>query len=112
MACQHNADYECAACTDARHRAVHPVTVDGCLACKLETIQLSQAWFPSKPGGAPPAGNRNAWERGIATDHRGVALLDGSGEPIGVKRYAENRTAFEAERRRLANDPVPFPAKA
>lgn len=108
--CLHNAEYECASCTDAAHAAAHPETVDGCLACKLETVQLSYVLQRRPGGGSPPAGNRNSWENGIATDHRGVPLLDGAGEPIGVKKYAENRSTFEAERRRLANDPQPFAA--
>lgn len=108
----HAAHCECFECDEARHRAKHPNLVAGCMACKLDTIQVSQRVKPKKAGGAPPAGNRNNWEAGIATDHRGVPLLDGSGEPIGVKKYSENRHAFEERRRELASHPDPFAAKA
>jgi hypothetical protein len=33
--------------------------------------------------------NKNSWERGIATDHRGVPYCDETGEPIGIKRWGE-----------------------
>jgi len=107
--CPHNRAYECNDCTEARHAAEHPELVDGCLACKLGTIQVSQRVKPKRVSG-PPSGNHNEWERGIPTDHRGVPFLDSTGTVIGVKKYAENRHALEAERRRLHNDPAPFGA--
>lgn len=107
MSCPHNEHYECFACTEARHEAEHPQLVDGCMACKLSTIQVGERVVSRRTGGAP-AGNSNAWERGFVHDHRGVPLLDGSGEPIGVKAYQNKRSVYEAERRRLANDPHPF----
>ena len=105
--CPHNASYECNDCTEARHAAAHPEPVDGCFACKLSTIQVSQRVKPRRASG-PPAGNHNEWERGIPTDHRGVPFLDASGDVIRVKQYAQDRHKLEAERRRLFNDPVPF----
>lgn len=112
VGCPHNRQYECNACTEAAHAAKHPTVVDGCSFCKLGTIQLSQAIKPRRPNDAPPAGNRNNWERGVVTDGRGVPMLDATGERIGVKQYAENKHAFEAERRRLATHPDPFGATA
>jgi hypothetical protein len=110
--CEHNEQYECFECTESAHAERHPQVVDGCFACKVSTIQLSQKVTGHKPGGAPPQGPRNSWEKGIAQDHRGVPLLDRQGEPIGVKAYSERRHVFEAERRRLATDPDPFRVKA
>lgn len=105
--CPHNPEYECFECTETEHARRHPELVDGCMACKLDTIQVAEKVVSRRTGGAP-AGNNNSWERGFALDGRGVPLLDASGEPIGVKQYAQKRHALEAERRRLANDPAPF----
>lgn len=106
--CVHNKAYECFSCEESRHLAAHPRFVTGCLACKLGTIQISQQVKGHRPGGAPPAGNRNSWEKGIATDGRGVPLLGADMEPIGIKRYGEQRQTLEAERQRLASHPDPF----
>lgn len=112
MTCDHGPGCDLHACFEEQHRVDHPQPVDDCLACKLDTLIVHQSVPGQKAGGPPPAGNRNSWERGIATDHRGVPFLDGQGEVIGVKQYADGRSRFEAERRRLASDPDPFPAKA
>lgn len=108
--CVHNRSFECASCEDARHAVAHPEFVAGCLACKLSTIQISQQVKGHRPGGTPPAGNRNSWENGIAKDERGVPLLGADMEPIGIKRYGEQRHVLEAERTRLATHPDPFGA--
>lgn len=105
--CVHNPVHECNDCTEARHAAAHPQAVEGCAFCKLSSIQISQRLKPKRVSG-PPTGNRNSWERGIPTDHRGVPFLDAGGEVIRVKQYAKDRHKLEAERRRLHNDPAPF----
>lgn len=110
--CRHDKHLECFDCAEARHARLHPEPVDDCFACKVGTIQISQHVKAKKAGGTPPAGNTNAWERGIAVDHRGVPLLGADLEPIGIKRYAENRRKLEAERRRLATHPDPYAMKA
>jgi hypothetical protein len=38
----------------------------------------------------------NSWEKGIATDHRGLPYLDGqTGNPIPIKKFADNRSKYE-----------------
>lgn len=111
MNCPHNPDFECAPCATERHAAAHPVLVDGCRVCKFSTIQVSQSVRPKRVS-APPAGNRNSWENGTVKDGRGVPLWDGTGEPIGIKRYAETRHSLEAARDRLAQHPDPFGVNA
>lgn len=101
-ACDHNPDFECAPCTTERHALAHPETVDGCVFCKYASIQISPAATPSKPRRiGKPREAKNSWEKGIVRDDRGMPLLKGVGEPIGVKEYAENRHKIEARRAAL-----------
>lgn len=88
---------------EAQHRAEHPSTVDGCLACKLDTFQVSAAVNPN--GVAPTVKGGNNWEKGITGTHR----PDGSfmpnisaetGAPIRVKQFSEQRHDFEDQVRR------------
>ena len=60
---------------------------EDCLACKLQTIQLSPAIrrlsgdpreILDRPSAAPQR-HDNAWERGIARDERGVPFLNEKG---------------------------------
>lgn len=95
----------CFSCEDAAHTAAHPDLVDGCLTCQLRSVQLSPSCTPSKPRRLQQPGShqRNSWERGIATDSRGMPLLDGGIAPISVKKYGENRRKYESARHQLAN---------
>ena len=104
--CEHNASYECFACTNLRHAEAHPVPVDGCGICRFSngTIQISPKATPSKRSPTPPRKPNNSWERGLATDERGMPLYMG-GKPLGVKEAAERRHEIEAARHRLHNDP-------
>lgn len=112
MGCAHNTEYMCASCEDAAHAMEHPEIVDGCRICKFATIQVGQAVRPKKPVKDVPIGGwNNSWERGYATDHRGMALLDGNLEPIPLKKYAENRSKYDARRKELATSPNPFGAE-
>lgn len=109
--CEHNDEYECNDCTEARHAAEHPEKVDGCQICWLSgTIQLSPKATPSKRSDAPPTAFKpmNSWEKGIATDSRGMPLLGKGGAPIGVKEAGERRHEIDAWRRRLKTDPNVF----
>jgi hypothetical protein len=105
--CVHNPDYECFDCATERHDVEHPEPVDGCRECKFRgTIQISPRATPTKTRSkAEPRRPDPAWERGVATDERGVPLLDEKGGQIGVKQYAENRHKYDEMRRRLRNDP-------
>lgn len=106
--CPHNPEYECFTCETERHDEEHPYGVDGCRSCKYRTINLSMTCTPTKTRSlAPPRGSNPAWERGKATDHRGVPYLDGKGNEIGVKQFAENRHKYEATIRRNKNAPAP-----
>jgi len=74
----------------------HPSEVDGCRTCKYRTISISNAATPTKTlrlGTQKDPSNN--WERGIATDHRGVPYLNASGSPIGVKEFQNNRSTYE-----------------
>jgi hypothetical protein len=114
--CPHNPDFECFTCADARHAVEHPYPVDGCRECKYATILISPAVRASSRDSRthhPPTAftPKNSWERGIATDGRGVPLLDADLSPIPIKRYAERRHVYEARRRELAQHPDPFGVK-
>jgi hypothetical protein len=109
MSCEHNPEFECFDCADARHRDAHPTYVDGCRECKYATIQLSPAVRTTRNDAPSTAFTpMNSWEKGIAKDERGVPLLDGDLQPIPIKRYAEQRHKYEARRHELATHPDPF----
>jgi hypothetical protein len=59
------------------------------------------------PRQAPPSGSKNSWEKGIATDHRGVPYTD-NGKVIPVKKFAQHRHKYEGRIRELRNSPNPF----
>ncbi len=58
----------------------------------------------------PPTGNNNSWEKGRVTDHRGVPLVADTSrsEGIPVKEYAENRSKYDEQIRRLETHPNPL----
>lgn len=107
--CIHNQDFECFWCADERHALEHPESVSGCVTCKFRSIQISPAATPNRTqarrAAHPPRTPNNSWEKGIATDERGMPLLGKDAEPIGVKQYAEQRRPIEERRRQLRNDP-------
>ncbi len=112
MGCEHNDDYMCASCEDYQHALDHPQLVDGCRICKFATIQVGQAVRPKKTVTSVGVGGwNNSWERGYATDHRGLPFRDANLEPIPVKKYAENRHQYDARRKELATSPNPFGAQ-
>ena len=95
--CPHNAEHECFTCADNRHRSDHPEPVPGCDECKYASIQLSPKLTHPNRVSAPPAGNRNSWERGRVTDNRGVPYLWGQDHhELTVKELADNRSTIEA----------------
>jgi len=100
--CPHNDDFECAPCVTERHADEHQEIIEGCRYCKFATIQISPAATPSKTRQiGRPREAKNSWERGIARDERGVPLLKGVNQPIGVKEYAEKRHSIESRRQAL-----------
>lgn len=94
----------CSECWDAKHRAEHPERVDGCLACKLDTIQLDAGKFGHSH--ARPRTPDNPWERGRAGEFRRdgsfMPLLNPDWSPMGVKQAVNRRPEIEAQRRRNA----------
>jgi hypothetical protein len=85
-----------------------------CYGCRLKakTFRLSATATPSRQNLVRPATANPVWENTTTGTYRN----DGSFMPnisadlsrqIKVKEYAENRSAFEALRRKRANDPTP-----
>lgn len=75
--------------------------------------RISRDALPNKtPSRTPPRTPDNAWERGIARDHRGMPYLNEKGSEIGVKEFAQNRGKYEARIRELRNSPDPFKQNA
>lgn len=100
--CDNEPGDPCATCELVEHDERHPRRdVDGCPTCKMLSVRLSDKALPTKRrSSAPPKPGSNSWERGIATDHRGVPYLDGNGSMIGVKQFAQNRSRYEEQIRR------------
>lgn len=70
-----------------------------CFACKIQSVQVSSAATPTRSTPAPRStrnrdakDNSNAWERGVKTaqmpDGSHVPYLDDTGQPIGLKKWA------------------------
>jgi hypothetical protein len=96
----------CFRCASEIHAWEHPDgDVEGCRQCKYATILIAPSCRGSARNNIPPEGTagRNSWERGIATDARGMPYRDeATGAPITVKRFAENRSRYEEALRRHA----------
>lgn len=60
---------------------------------------------PQKP--SKPHEPNNAWERGVATDHRGMPYLNSDLSPMGVKRFSELRSKFEDRQKSRINTSGP-----
>ena len=60
-------------------------------------LNVSPKASPVKRRGIKPTEHEpnNAWERGIATDSRGMPYLNPDLSPMGVKRFSELRSKFE-----------------
>lgn len=104
--CSHNPDFECASCATLRHDEEHPEDVDGCRVCKFRGGLLIAPMGERKFGKYREP--KNSWERGIAKDERGMALLRADGSPIPIKEYGEKRHYYEGIRDRLRNSPSPL----
>lgn len=95
--------------------ATHPPDC-GCdtYGCRLRRkgVVVSTAAMPSRRNNIPPRRPDPAWERGRAGERRKdgsfMPYLDGSGEPIGVKKFADNRANYETQIKRLKSDPNVF----
>jgi len=66
-----------------------------CFRHKLQSIQFSPACTPTRRNTIPPRPANNSWEKGVATNERGMPLLDKNLEPIGLKEYANNRSTYD-----------------
>jgi hypothetical protein len=81
------------------HASVHPNMDDpDCATCKLRSVQIDPRATPNTRNDIAPEGTngRNAWERGVVRDSRGMPYIDMDGTPISTKRFANNRSKFEA----------------
>ncbi len=108
--CEHNPDFECFDCADARHAAEHPAFVEGCVSCKYRTIQISPAVRTRNFRPSTAFAPKNSWEAGIARDHRGLPFRDENLNPIPIKKFAANRRKYEARQKELLTSPDPFGA--
>ena len=65
----------------------------------LQSPALTAAAAPSTKNKVPPPQANPVWERGVAGEHRRggtfVPYLDGEGQRIGVKDFADNRKKYE-----------------
>jgi hypothetical protein len=77
-----------------------------CFRHKLRSIQFSPACTPTRRNTIPPRTPQNSWERGVATDSRGMPLLDSNCQPIGLKELANNRSTIEGALTDLKNKPT------
>ena len=76
-----------------------------CFKHKIRTIQWSPAATPSRRNTIPPRTPNNSWEKGTATDDRGMPLLDGNLNPIGLKERANKRGLIDRRLEALRNAP-------
>lgn len=98
-------DDPCSECFDAQHALDHPEIVDGCRACKLDSIQLDARLHARRTTRyVPPRKANNAWERGVAGEHRPgggfMPYLNRELAPLSVKQFADNRSRNEEQIRR------------
>lgn len=98
----------CASCEDADHLARHPSRVDGCVACKLASLQWSPSINPATFNSVAPRTPNNAWERGIVTSPRPggteMPILESHNlEPIPIKDLSHRRHEIEGGLRALRN---------
>lgn len=77
-----------------------------CFKHKIRTVQLSPAATPSRRNNIPPSrqGEGNSWEKGIATDERGMPLIGKNGY-IGLKEMQDRRHDIESQLRQMHNAP-------
>lgn len=94
----------CFQCAEIEHALLHPNMDDpGCVTCRLRSIQLNpRTCSPSSRNNVAPRGTdgQNSWEKGVATDHRGLPYLDKNGAVIPIKKFAEKRHVYEEDIRR------------
>lgn len=82
------------------HRGQHG---EDCFGCKVRSIQFSPACTPTRRNNVPPPPPQNQWEKGVATDSRGMPYLDEKLNPIGLQHLADNRSKIEGQIRDLTN---------
>lgn len=96
---------DCPDCLDDQHL---------CIACKLiywrseGSLHIDPRATPSRRNRVEPRRANPAWEKGSMSEARPGGtrmplISDSTFAPIPVKKYGENRRAFETQRRDLAN---------
>lgn len=78
-----------------------------CFGCKVQSVQWSPSATPSRRNSVPPRPSQNQWEKGVATDSRGMPLLNDKGSAIGLHELASNRSTIERQLRDLKRTPTP-----
>lgn len=78
-----------------------------CFGCKARSVSFAPTAMPSRMNLVPTRKPDNSWEKGIATDDRGVPLLTESGALMGVKEAGVRRHEIEQRKRELVNRPAP-----
>ncbi len=68
-----------------------------CFRHKLRSIQFTPSCTPTRRNTIPPRTPQNSWERGVATDDRGMPLLDKNLSPIGLKEAADIGSSLDSQ---------------
>lgn len=81
-----------------------------CFKHKLRSIQIAPSAMPSRRNSVAPRslGEGNSWEKGIATDERGMPLIGKNGY-IGLKELQNRRHEIETQLREMKNTPTSNP---
>ena len=94
----------CFQCAEDEHANLHPFMDDeDCPTCRMRSVQLNpRTCGPTSRNSVAPRGTdgQNSWEKGVATDHRGIPYRDQNGAQIPLKRFAEKRQVYEEAIRR------------
>lgn len=66
-----------------------------CFGEKARSMSVSPAATPNRRNNIPPRRGNNSWEKGIATDERGLPIRKANGEVIPIKEYASKRGHYD-----------------
>lgn len=95
MGCAHNAEYECIACSRAARGCAYPAPCS-CGAYSCKGISISPRATPTRRNSTLPATVEGpGYNRQIVYEDRPggfkMPILKGTGEPLRVKEYHENK---------------------
>lgn len=78
-----------------------------CFGEKARSISVSPAATPNRRNNVPSKRGNNSWERGVATDARGMPIRKANGDVIPVKEYASNRGRYDQLLKEARSGQVP-----